>query len=61
MKRQWLISIRKDKCLTQEALAERVGLTRQMISAIEQGQSTQCKTAKKIATCLDIDWTRFFE
>ena len=61
MKRQWLISIRKEKCLTQEDVAESVGLTRQMISAIEQGQSTQCKTAKKLAAYLDIEWTKFFE
>lgn len=61
MKRYWLIQIRKQKGLTQKELALKVGLTRQMISAIEQGIGTKPSTAQKIAAVLGFDWTRFYE
>ena len=50
----------KNKC-TQLDLAKSVGITRQMISAIENGASPSVETAKKIAGALGFDWTLFFE
>jgi len=56
-----LLLMREKANLTQQALAERVGVTRQMISAIENGASPSVGTAKKIAKALDFNWTRFYE
>ena len=61
LKRNWLIEIRKEKRLTQKAIADEVGITRQMFSAIENGQNTGIKTAKKIASFLDFEWTDFYK
>jgi transcriptional regulator with XRE-family HTH domain len=47
--------------LTQNALAERVGITRQMISAIENGAKPSVDTAKKIAAVIGVDWHLFFQ
>ena len=55
MNRDWLIQIRKEKGLTQKELAIKVGLTRQMISAIEQGVGTKPSTAQKIALVLGFE------
>lgn len=53
--------IRKCKGITQQELADRIGRTRQQVSAIETGQSTpSVKTAKAIAKELGINWTSLF-
>ena len=53
---------RKKKRLTQQQLAELVGVDRTLISKIESGAATpSVTTAKKIAAVLDFNWTRFFE
>lgn len=50
-----LADIRKNKGYTQQALADKVGITRQQISAIETGQSfPSVPTAKAIADVLGI-------
>ncbi len=56
-----LYKIRKEQNITQQKLAEEVGVTRQMISAIEKGSKPSVETAKKIAKILDFEWTKFFE
>ncbi len=56
-----LQKIRNEHKITQENLANRVGVTRQMISAIEKGAKPSVETAKKIAEILDFEWTKFFE
>lgn len=57
----WLVSARKERELTQEALASQVGVTRQMIAAIERGVATpSVKVAKAIAIALALDWTAFY-
>ena len=61
MNRNWLKKIRKDAGFTQIKLADKVGITRQMISAIEKGAGPHPNTAKKIAAVLGFEWTRFFE
>lgn len=53
---------REKKGMTQQALAEKVGVTRAHISMIEGGQvHASVKTAKAIGKALGIDWARFFE
>lgn len=52
---------RRSAKLTQTALAERVGITRQMISAIENGAKPSVDTAKKIAAVIGVDWHLFFQ
>ena len=56
-----LATIRSNQNVTQQALADSVGITRQMVSAIENGAKPSVETAKAIATELVFDWTRFFE
>lgn len=53
---------REKKLLTQQQLAELVGVDRTLISKIESGVSTpSVATAKKIAAVLGFKWTCFFE
>ena len=49
-----LAQLRKAKKLTQQDLAEKVHITRQMISAIENGANPSIDTAKKIAEALGV-------
>ena len=56
-----LVALREAKKLTQQALADTVGVTRQMISAIENGANPSVKTAKKIANALGFEWTLFYD
>lgn len=60
--RFWLVEARKAKNLTQQNVAKNIGVTRQMISAIENcTASPSVLVAKAIGKLLDIEWTRFFE
>jgi|LFRM01.2.fsa_nt_gb transcriptional regulator with XRE-family HTH domain len=53
---------RKKRGLTQQQLAELVGVDRTLISKIESGAATpSVATAKKIAAVLGFDWVKFFE
>jgi len=52
--------LRRSKNKTQQELANKVGITRQMISAIENGAMPSVDTAKKIAHELDFDWQLLF-
>jgi len=53
---------REKKRLTQQQLAELVGVDRTLISKIESGAATpSVTTAKKIAAVLGFNWVRFFE
>jgi len=57
-----LKELREKKLLTQQQLAEMVGVDRTLISKIESGAAQpSVTTAKKIATVLGFDWTKFFE
>ena len=51
---------REEIKLTQEQLAEIVGVDRSTITKIENGGRTSVKTAKKIAKVLGFEWTLFF-
>lgn len=61
MMRNWLINIRKNQHLTQIDIAQHVGVTRQLISAIEHNANPSIKTAKAIASALNFNWQRFYE
>ncbi len=53
---------RKKRGLTQQQLAELVGVDRTLISKIESGAATpSVTTAKKIAAVLGFEWVKFFE
>lgn len=57
-----LRKIRESAGMTQEQLAEKVGVIRQTISNIECGLSApSIPTARAIAEVLEFDWTAFFE
>ena len=60
--RSWLKKLRHESNLTQEQLAKMVGISRTMITEIENGNANpSVKVAKKIAAVLGFDWTRFYE
>lgn len=60
--RNWLVAIRERNLLTQQEVAEHVGVTRQTISAIENEVVNPSVTvAKSIAEVLGFNWTDFFE
>lgn len=61
-KNKWFKDIREESGLTQNEIAEKAGITRQHIGAIENGLATPSPTiAKEIAKVLDFDWTKFYE
>ncbi|USG64036.1 helix-turn-helix transcriptional regulator [Brevibacillus ruminantium] len=60
-RRTWLINMRNSKGLTQEKAAELAGVERSTYTKAENGSSVAVKTAKKIASAFDCDWTLFFE
>lgn len=60
--RDWLISIREGKDMTQGAVANAAGIAQPSYYEIEKGISTpRPETAKKIAAALGFDWTKFYE
>lgn len=60
--RDWFTELRKKANLTQQNIADEVGITRQMISAIENGDADpSVGTAKALGELLNFSWTRFFE
>lgn len=55
-------SLRKKEGLTQEQLAEKVGLTSVMVGYIERSQKgLSLKTAKKIARALNVHYTEILD
>lgn len=60
--RHWLIEARRKKGYSQRDVATKCGISRQYYGFIESGiRNCPVKTAKKIATVLDIPWDKFFE
>jgi len=61
--RRWLKELRaRSSNMTQKELAARVGISRTMITEIENGNANpSVDVAKKIAAVLGFDWTRFFD
>lgn len=61
MKRRWLNDRRVEKGLTQEKVAQCVGIARAYYTEIENGVKTPSPSvAQKLAQVLDFDWTIFF-
>lgn len=57
-----LIKARKELNLTQEELADKVGIKRSTIACIESGINTpSIPTAKLLANELKFNWTLFYE
>ena len=62
MARKWLSTIRESKSMTQEAVAEKSGISRAYYTRIENGDyNIPVDTAKKIADALNFDWTMFYK
>ncbi|MFY0742125.1 helix-turn-helix transcriptional regulator [Solibacillus silvestris] len=60
--RDWLKIIREEKGLTQENVANMVGISRSTYGHIESGErGVTVSNAKKIAGALKFKWTLFFE
>lgn len=60
--REWLKDSRTSLNMSQQELAEKVGVSREYITMIENNERTpSVSIAKKIGIALNIDWTIFFE
>lgn len=60
--RDWLITIREEKGMSQKYVAEQVGVAQPSYCTIEKGKTNpSVPVAKRIANVLGFDWTRFFE
>jgi putative transcriptional regulator len=58
---QWLVDLRTARNLTQENVAELVGIDRSYYTKIENGTTPSVRVAKRIASVLGFNWTNFFE
>lgn len=62
MQRDWLITIREEKKISQKYVSEQVGIAQPSYFNIEAGKRRpSVPVAKKIAAALGFDWTRFYE
>lgn len=62
MRRDWLRSIRKAKCITQTEISRKLGITQSHYSSIERGErGPSVKIAKGIGNILKVDWRRFYK
>lgn len=62
--REWLKAARDKKELTQDAVAEKAGISRQYYAFIETGErgaKLPVPTAQAIAKVLGFDWQEFYE
>jgi putative transcriptional regulator len=60
--RDWLIIKRKDKDMTQMALATQAGISRAYYAQLESNRrDPSIKVAIRLARILDLEWTCFFE
>ncbi len=58
----WLQEIRNEKGLTQEEVAQIVGINRASLSKLENGNTNpSVRLAQKLGSTLGFDWTRFYE
>lgn len=60
--RKWMVEARDQKKLTQQQVAEKIGVTRQLISAIENGTASPgVPVAQAIGEILEVPWVQFYE
>ena len=58
----WLQEKRIEKGLTQEEVAQIVGVNRASLSKVESGKtSPSVRLAQRLGAALDFDWTLFYE
>lgn len=58
----WLVTIRKERGLSQKYVAEQVRIAQPSYCTIEKGKTRPAvETAKAIASILGFDWTRFYD
>lgn len=55
-----LKALRMDRGLTQQALAEMAGVSKQTISNVEKGQGANSRTLERVAECLEVSPLAFF-
>lgn len=61
-KREWLIAYRKAKGLSQQEVANALGMPQTTYAAYELGIRTpKPNVAKKIARIFNFDWTKFYD
>ncbi|WP_017728560.1 helix-turn-helix transcriptional regulator [Halalkalibacterium ligniniphilum] len=61
VKRSWLVTLRNEIGLTQEAVAEMAKIERSTYTKAENGYPVRVQTAKSIANVLGFNWILFFE
>lgn len=62
--RKWLMDIRIGACMSQQEVADKAKISQSYYAGIEsgtRGKPLAVPVAKKIATVLGFDWTRFYE
>ena len=62
--RQWLVTMREKKGISQYKAADLAGISQSYYAAIEtgaRGKPLSVDIAKKVATALGFDWQRFYE
>lgn len=58
----WLEETRRDKGMTQQDLAQAIGINRASLSKLENGKmNPSIGLAKKLGKALGFEWTRFYE
>lgn len=61
MKRNWMVLHRKELSLTQEEMAERLGISRSYYNQIENGTHTPSgRIALRLSNYYDIEMSKFF-
>lgn len=62
IKREWLIAYRKAKLLSQQEVANAIGVNQSTYAAYETGdRKPSPKIAKKLGAVFGFDWTIFFK
>ncbi len=56
-----LKALRLDRGLTQQALADLAGVSKQTVSNVEKGQGANSRTLERIAECLEVSPLTFFK
>ncbi|MCD7805389.1 MAG: helix-turn-helix domain-containing protein [Oscillospiraceae bacterium] len=62
--RHWLIDIRKEAHMSQQAVADKAGISQSYYAGIEsgaRGNPLGVPIAKAIAAALGFEWTKFYE
>lgn len=58
---EWFKSKRKEKCMIQKEIAEKIGITIQTVVTIEKGGSVGISTLKKIAKYFKMPAAKLYE